>query len=150
MVVKIPEDILNIESKSFGAFTARQWISLGLGLGIIAPTFILLYWKIGSIDLACIVSVLLALPVVASGFIKHHGMYWNRILLYKLRRILKYPQKRKYVTTNRFERAENSNGSEDKTNPKTTKETRRKNAKERNNVEGTLHHSEEYSLYGDL
>ena len=106
MIVKIPKDIYSYENKVVGNFTSRQLICLGIALLIIIPVFAGIFIKTNSIDLAAIVSVIIALPVLLCGVFKKDGQHLEKIIYYKFLSKFVYKQKREFVMSNLYEEIE--------------------------------------------
>lgn len=103
MIVRIPEDIHSYESKSFGNFTIRQIVCLVLGFLVIAPTWWAVFALTGSVDLSGIPAFFVGIPICFCGFIKKHGVYLEKILIYRYKAKFKHTQKRPYHMSNLYE-----------------------------------------------
>lgn len=106
MIVRIPEDIHSYESKSFGNFTVRQIICLVLGFSVIAPTWWFSYSITRSMDLSGALAFFVGIPICFCGFIKKHGVYLEKILIYRYKAKFMHTQKRPYHMSNLYEDVE--------------------------------------------
>jgi hypothetical protein len=103
MQIDLHEDVHSYENKFLGNFTKRQVLCIILALCVIAPTFIVLFLLVGSIDLASIVSLLLGVPIIACGIFKINGVPLEKMIWYKLV-TRKCPKQRVYKGSNCYVR----------------------------------------------
>ena len=94
-IAQIPSNLNDIEPKLFLGLSKRQAICLVLGLCLGISSFIILKQKVGT-SYATIILLLLICPLIACGFVKKDGLYFeeyianvirfsvkNKILIYR-------------------------------------------------------------------
>lgn len=107
MIIKIPEDMRSYENKFLGNFTLRQLICLIIALVFIAPTFWILYTLTKSVDIAGYASAIIGIPIIACGFIKKDGEYFEKIIAKIWQSRVKSTRKRPFVMNNFYEDIQN-------------------------------------------
>lgn len=99
MIIKIPENIDKYEPKTWGNFTSRQFFCLVLALPIIGGIFAGLFFLTNDTTISGVIAVVIAMPILMSGFAKTQGIYFNDILIRKIED-KKFSKPRKYVSQN--------------------------------------------------
>lgn len=76
MKAKIHKNIRKYETKSFFMFTTRQAISVSISLLIVIAICLV---PVGTFQIKTMISMVFALPVAMTGFVKITGLYLNDI-----------------------------------------------------------------------
>ena len=97
--IQMSRDIKEFEPKVIGYFTARQLKCSGVGLLIGLPAAVL---TPGGLGIKLIVGMLLAMPVIACGWVDLFGMPLHVYLRHILFNCILTPQNRRFESENEF------------------------------------------------
>ena len=79
--IKINKEIRDIEEDIYWGMSRRKLVSSVLCFVIVLGVFMAM-WKNGfSLDIACVIASICGMPIGAFGFIKWHGMTFEKALL---------------------------------------------------------------------
>ena len=104
--VRIPNEIRAYKEKIALGLTIRQLICSVLAIGICVPLY-LKGRKYISDDILSWLIIGIAIPIVGIGFVKIHGMPFEKFVLNVIKTVVILPQKRKFKIENFFEEIEN-------------------------------------------
>lgn len=102
--VMMTDDIRKYETKSFGPFTTRQVVCIGLALLYSVPIGVATPF---ALDTKIMLIVILAMPMVMAGYLKLDGMKFEVLLIRMLYVMVLTPRHRKYKAVNTFREAQN-------------------------------------------
>ena len=99
ITVEMSDDIRKYENKTLGPFTTRQVVALSGGLLLGSILALLLPISLGN---KFTVAIFVALPIIACGFVKLDGAYFETIALNMLYLYVLTPKKRKNIQKSDF------------------------------------------------
>lgn len=84
MIVSIPDDIYAYESKAVGNLTFRQAICLFASAATVFASFLPIYLLSKSVEIASLVSFVVAVPIFFCAIIKKEGQPFEKLIRYRL------------------------------------------------------------------
>ena len=98
--IEMSKDIRDFEPKIALGMTMRQLVCIGVGVAVAIPIVFKLN-KLGiGFDISGMIAAMLAMPIIAAGWINAYGMKAEQMALTILYSLILAPTKRKYVTVN--------------------------------------------------
>lgn len=99
--IRTHEDFSNVSEKYYG-FTLKQWLSIIITAVINIPLYIKLLPILGD-ELASWIVILIALPLMAFGFIVIQGLHFEQLVPYLYRAYIKFIKPLAYKTDKQIE-----------------------------------------------
>ncbi|MBP3278877.1 MAG: PrgI family protein [Butyrivibrio sp.] len=99
ITVEMSDDIRKYENKSWGPFTTRQAVCIGLGVLVAGVIALLIPVDTGN---KITIGLILMIPFFLCGFVKLDGAYFETIAINMLYLYVLTPRKRKNIQKNTF------------------------------------------------